>query len=250
MGADKGALRMAHQRSVEAICARAARALRLRARTFDRLARQVGPRPTPEGVHRLRVLVRRMRACLWLARRVGPPDKLRDLRRALRKLGRALGARRMLDVAAADALAYGLDPSALEHRRQSAGEKVTRLRAMLRSAAAGLARPAADRLAEGLASRARRLHDALVRAPRGPHEMHVLRIEAKKVRYILEVLGRDSDFIKPLQERLGRHHDMDVLQDLLGHHEKADREGRVAGRAGRRLMRQVVARAMKQLEKP
>jgi len=247
---------------------RIARLLRRRAEAFDRLARRAHRRLEPTVVHDLRVLLRRIRAAVWVARRIAAVP--RGLRGELRRLGRALGERRLLDVAVADAAAFGLDADPVRVRREEAGRAVAKLlrpgrraavAALLRAASEAAAQAGRDEplprhsggsgraggLGEGLAGRAARLEEALRRAPAGKREMHALRIEAKKARYVLEAIGRDGEILHPLQQRIGRAHDLEVLQKLLGPDEAAAREERRASTAARRMMRKAVARAVQEL---
>jgi CHAD domain-containing protein len=198
---------------------------------FDRLARS--PRTT-SMVHRLRVLTRRMRAACSLGRRLAPPDAVRELARLLRRLGRALGDRRALDVAAEDyaALSGGKTHPAIEGARAAAEEKLgRRLRARHRESVAAaietvadalrLSAPEPGALERFLSDRAGRLRDALGATTK--KELHALRIEAKKTRYALETaraMGRRSTArgekaLKRLQRRLGRIHDLESLRAML-----------------------------------
>jgi CHAD domain-containing protein len=108
-----------------------------------------------------------------------------------------------------------------------------------------------DRLERSLRRRKRALRTALKRAPRGKVEMHELRIEAKKTRYLLDTLagpGRGS-FLKGLQDRLGRAHDLEVLQARLGPVLRAELDEARERSAAGRIMSGVVARALRELEK-
>ena len=62
---------------------------------------------------------------------------------------------------------------------------------------------------------------ALRDAPGGKTDQHVLRIQVKKTRYILEAVGRKCEALKELQGLLGDSHDMEILQELLGAHPRA-----------------------------
>lgn len=198
---------------------------------FERLARS--PR-TKAMVHRLRVLTRRMRATCSVARRLAPAEAVRELSRRLRRLGRALGERRTLDVAATDyaALSGGNTHPALESARAVAEEKLTRrLRAKHREDIGTCVQTAVDALRSTvierdalelyLKSRSARLRELLGAASK--KDLHVLRIEAKKTRYALETaraMGHrgtrnGEKALKRLQRRLGRIHDLESLRALL-----------------------------------
>lgn len=221
----------------EASSARLAALLRRQAAAFDRLARQAAARLTDDRVHRLRVLTRRLRSAVSVARRFADHPALDELRRRLRRVGRALGRRRSLDVARADhaALDGGAVPERLETGRAQAAEAVVRqLRPGRRARIASAAREAAAAvgrrgapgraLARWLGRRTERLDRAWRAATSEDKEaQHRLRIEAKKVRYVLEVL-RDTGSapfaeadrrLRSLQRALGRAHDYEVLLGLV-----------------------------------
>ena len=208
----------------------AARLLRQGA-LFDRLA---GGAPTPSMVHQLRVLTRRMRAACTVARRIGPAEAARELGRRLRKLGRALGGRRTLDVAAKDyaALSGGAIHPAIETAKAEAGSILARrLRPKHRDGmkasvntlvdALRVTETDPDALERFLKDRSRSLRQSL--EAEAKKDLHLLRIEAKKFRYALEIAGamgrrfsrRDELALKRLQRRLGRIHDLESLRALL-----------------------------------
>lgn len=192
---------------------------------FLALARHVRTGLGVEPIHDLRVLTRRLRAWAWLGERFTRRGVLARLRGDLRRVGRGLGARRLLDVACEDAARHGIDASPLAERHAAAGRAVRALLAPtacvaiaagIHAAAGEVASSARDRLEPGLRRRARRLASAARRAPRGGAEMHELRIEAKKARYTLEALGGDGRPLARLQRRIGRAHDLAMLGSLLG----------------------------------
>jgi CHAD domain-containing protein len=198
---------------------------------FDRLA---GSPRTGPVVHQLRVLTRRMRAICSVVRRLSDPDPARILARRLRRIGRALGVRRTLDVAATDyaSLSGGkplpgleglkaaadakLDRRLRARRRLAVGEAVRELAESLRTAA-----PDPEALERFLRSRLESLRKDLGAATK--KELHALRIDAKKARYALEIartLGRRDlapveRSLKRLQRRLGRIHDLEAVRGLI-----------------------------------
>ncbi len=195
------------------------------AERFLELARRVRATLEVEAIHDLRVLTRRLRAWAWLGQRLAPRGAFAGLRRDLRRVGRKLGARRMLDVACADAARNGIDASSLSERGEATGRAVravlepgssAAIAAAVRHAAHEVASADEDRLAKGLLRRARGLASAARSARKGKAQMHALRIEAKKARYAIEALGGDGLALAGLQRRIGHAHDLSVLQALLG----------------------------------
>lgn len=70
-------------------------------------------RRLPEGVHQMRVALRRLRAALSLFKDTMPPEARRALRRQAGTLARALGPARDLDVLMADTIRAAAPPEAL-----------------------------------------------------------------------------------------------------------------------------------------
>jgi inorganic triphosphatase YgiF len=201
----------------------------------------------PEGVHQLRVGLRRTRAALALFQDLLPEEPARSFREELRWLAGELGPARDLDVFLAEVLEPLAerfpDAPGLKHLRDAARElrehAYTRVRAALddpRSATLALAlggwltarawrpdaddaqraaldAPAASAGAERLERRwkkARKRGRDLAR--RTAEERHRLRIELKKLRYASEFLG--SLFpAEPVERTVAR---LSELQDTLG----------------------------------
>lgn len=228
--------------------------LRTYAQEFARLSRQVRRKVEDDPVHDLRVLTRRIRSAIWVARRLAPAYEFGGLRRSLRRLGSVLGRRRLLDVAAEDAARYGLDGARLDSRRAREGAALAQelgsvqrasIVAALKAAASLVGRASDDRLAGALEGRAQRLDGALQRSDRGKTELHALRIEAKQVRYLLEALGRKGEFLRELQRRIGRAHDLEILQDFYRKkHESLIRAEAQERAAAEKIKRRVVGRAV------
>jgi CHAD domain-containing protein len=208
-----------------------------------------------EAVHRSRVASRRLREILPF---VGPEGQarrsrdVRELRRRVRELTRALGGVRELDVALGllDELRDGRDDLAAaiaatritveEERRIRRVEMAARLedcRAFglpddLLALAGHLAPDTpADRLARlrlRLERRADRLDAAIEAAGAlyAPDRLHLVRIAVKQLRYVLELVHefggvptlRRVNRLKGAQEVLGRLHDLDVLAVYVRRH--------------------------------
>jgi inorganic triphosphatase YgiF len=226
-----------------------------------------------EGVHQMRVGVRRLRSALRLFRPALPADAVRPLEGELRWLGRELGAVRDLDVFVVGLLdplhARRPGDKGLERLREAAqalrAEQQEQLRRTLDSTrftrlALALGRFVARRgwrdqpldessarlfaPARGLAAalfaardrKARRLGDRIdeLSLP----ELHRLRIQVKRLRYAVELLGglhpgrrreRYLERLPELQDRLGRLADLATAQGLLaGLLERIDPDARPA----------------------
>jgi len=204
-----------------------------------------------DAVHRARVSSRRLRELLPPLGHVVSHDVADTARAEVRRVTRALGPVRELDVAIALfdelATAHGLSTTArlvvrrtLVRERDAAlvrlraamtprrRERLGRALAALRAAAAEAVDPAAGLLAAVDARalrRAERLRAALHRAGAMyvPERLHQIRIAAKQLRYALEVAGaaRRSRAtaritqLRGVQDLLGHAHDLHVLADRI-----------------------------------
>lgn len=198
-----------------------------------------------DAVHQSRVSTRRLREALPLVK--GRGRDRRRLRRELRRVTRALGPVRELDVALALAgtlandwpeLASALDMvSARLHElrarrrarlvkkvsRADIDDLVKRMNALLSQARGGRTSRAIDRprLAERIANRAATTRDAAESAGAlyAPEALHAVRIAAKKLRYALEVAravrvagaASAARRLRQYQNLLGLLHDLQIF---------------------------------------
>jgi CHAD domain-containing protein len=199
-----------------------------------------------EALHRSRVATRRLREALPLVK--GRGRERRRLRRELRRVTRALGPVRELDVALGLAgalatdwpdLAPALDQVsarllelrarrrvrlAKEVSRAEVGDLVERVEALLAQAGRrGASRPSIDRprLVERIVSRAATTREASESAGAlyAPEALHAVRIATKKLRYALEVaravrvVGAASAArrLRQYQDLLGLLHDLQIF---------------------------------------
>jgi CHAD domain-containing protein len=198
------------------------------------------------GVHRARIATRRLREAVPVLATGLKGSKAGKAKRKIRRLTRALGAVRELDVTLqliGEMMRRGqLSRIALEEVRRHVIEERDRRRAVMLERLAGIdtaklgrrltsVGEALDRssdeawrqaLSARLLKRARRLQSAIDHAGQmyAPERLHDVRIAAKKLRYGVE-LAADSGVksatplvarIKRVQDLLGRLHDMQVLQ--------------------------------------
>lgn len=220
-----------------------------------RLLKRVRRRPSVGDVHDLRVATRRARAALWVLRKSSPEPRVKSLNRRLRKMGKALGAVRELDVAIKDAKAYGLDPAPLKARRSAErkrlrralmGEKTKELLRGMASVAETMKRHPAQKSPKPLAELRRKLAPWGAAAPPKEARLHELRIAVKKTRYALEALGKPVKPLKALQDALGKTHDLAVLQGHLGPSAAAQRDLRRYAAKSMRLARPALRSTLRQ----
>jgi CHAD domain-containing protein len=199
------------------------------------------------SVHQARVATRRLREALPVLRASLDEDALGRAERQVRKMTRALGPVRELDVALAhlDELAahHAVPARALSRLRQAlAHEQFARRRELLAAITPGKMERLRQRLGRAgdrdplprtggavdeaqaqVVRRAGRLARMIERAGGLylPDRLHAVRIAAKKLRYALEIqreLKRSKSTarilqLKRLQDLLGRMHDFEVLID-------------------------------------
>jgi len=190
-----------------------------------KLIKKTRARPTADKVHDLRVAVRRLRVAIWLAGHDKEIPRFGALSKSLRNLGKVLGVLRQLDVAIADAKFYRLPVVDLKARRKEArkaadialaalpvdvlGKELGRLVRLLNERDGGGARKGASKLLERV-----KTPKALARGSKA--EFHEFRIFMKKVRYTIEAFGLQPGRVKTLHDQLGKAHDLEVLQRLVG----------------------------------
>lgn len=202
------------------------------------------------AVHRLRVATRRATAAITVFRPLIPRRQRRWFKKALRRIRRAAGEARDLDVLiargdeASRRLAELLAARRPETRRRlRAGLAELSMNAWDRETAVTVAAVDAGATAETVASfshrRARRLiRRALARLDRrlrSGRAIHRLRIDTKKLRYALEVIaelgatGVTAASDRPLQRlqaRLGDYTDRAAAADRLGRWARREKDGR------------------------
>ncbi|MCY2932227.1 MAG: CHAD domain-containing protein [Planctomycetota bacterium] len=238
-----------------AYCALCARAIRDRAAAARALIAPVREAADTEAVHDMRVATRRLRSALTLFEPC-LPRRARTWRKAVRRITRALGRARDLDVqietlqaaiAAHPAWREGLTGllATLTIRRRAAQREV--VSALARSRRRGVLEEidsALARIAQALPPRGAAWEKAFRRAqkavlgllddlmsyqgdlkrPRAGARHHRMRIAAKWLRYSLEVfepmygrsVARALRAAKGMQSLLGDMHDSDVWEELLG----------------------------------
>jgi CHAD domain-containing protein len=197
--------------------------------------------PDVDAVHDLRVAIRRCRSVAAAMEEIDPDPAWPAMRKAARKLFRALGALRDAQVMNewVKKLAPETDP-VRAHLQASFDAREPQLRdAVLRAASKfdpklwrRLARslrqrsrlvPAGSLAAECLTlerfEAAKELHAKALRTEK-PRPWHALRIGLKRFRYTVESLLPEqyaawSDNLKRVQDLLGEIHDLDVLSDIV-----------------------------------
>lgn len=191
-----------------------------------KLIKKTKAKPATGRVHDLRVCVRRLRTALWLAGHDKKIPRLGALSGSLRNLGKILGGLRQLDVAIADAKFYRLPVGDLKVRRKEARKEADaalapKLGAALYKKLGRLVRVLNERGGGPLKGASKLL--GRVKTLKGPSpapgakgEFHLFRIFMKKVRYTIEAFGLKPGPIKTLHDQLGKAHDLEVLQRLVG----------------------------------
>jgi CHAD domain-containing protein len=218
--------------------------------------------PDPDAVHDLRVAIRRCRSVAAVMEEVDPDPAWPAMRKAARKLFRALGALRDAQVmdewvkklapetdpvrAHLQAGFETSEPYLREEALRVAGrfdqKSWKRLGRTLRQRSRLV--PAGGLAAECLALErfedAKELHAKALRTEK-PKPWHSLRIGLKRFRYTVESLLPEqyaawSDSLKRLQDMLGEIHDLDVLSEMVNKSDFVETEDSL------KLWREVIAR--------
>ena len=221
----------------------------------------------PDGIHQMRVGVRRLRAVLSAFGKMLPDEQRRRALAELRWLGDALGPARNLDVFERELVAparTALGDAAAERRRKTAYARAARAvrsrryrtsLSRLRGWFGGCGWREDDRsrplrkpmgaVAGRVLARRRRVANRRSKgfAEQSPQQRHRLRIALKKLRYATDVLaglyqaddvGRFSKQLKRLQDQLGAANDIRVGRDIVA--EIAGLNGGLLGDAGQSML--------------
>ncbi len=163
---------------------------------FAKQLKRAARDPGTKNVHQLRITIHRMRPLLG-----------KTLSHALHELDQVLGAKRELDVALKDAVYYGFNPALIQRQRRQAKQQVVQF----------LKPKYQKKILGKLKKFQKKLNVESIFKDR---EMHQLRINLKKIRYILEASGQTSERLRILQSELGRLHDLQVLKKISGSNKK------------------------------
>ena len=230
--------------------------LETQAKAVAALSPKVSKKPSGKAVHDLRVATRRVRAAFWCFRQSSEHLHFKKLNRHLRKLGKALGDVRELDVAIKDANYYEIDSSQLLAKRKVVQRKLRkRVNQNQRKLLIGRLMKAKKNIAANvpiLFNNANnnllvRLNQTLNRRIHGRTRLHQLRIAVKKGRYAFEAMGKPIQPMKLLQDTLGEAHDMQQLQMFVGKNPKLKAIQSSLNKKGLRLTKPTLIFAENQL---
>jgi CHAD domain-containing protein len=160
--------------------------------------------------------------------------RFKNLTCLLRKLGMHLGHIRELDVAIQTADHFGFETRELKKKCKDSRRKLSdwfsqdqsdyfsfqfaEAKYIVSTTSSILVDEARDNLREHLVQQ-------LKAHVHGQSKLHQLRISMKKTRYVLEAMGRPTEALKGFQELLGKSHDLEFLQQMIGkkHRLKAEK---------------------------
>ena len=226
-------------------------------RTMRRNEQGIRKNVDPEFLHDFRVACRRTRAALTQIKGVLPADTVMRFRREFQSLGKATGPTRDLDVYLLEMPAYRAEvppdvgedlaplQNYLEQRREVAHQKLlavldgawygNTMRDWGRFLATSLPEegcgpasrePVGNVAARGIEDAHGRVmdHGRVITDASPASELHALRIDCKKLRYLLEffrslyppsAVSRPIDELKELQDNLGNLNDLEVQEQAL-----------------------------------
>lgn len=180
-----------------------------------------------KSVHSLRITIRRIRAIFWIVRHCENGPRLKTSDQRLRKLTRALGKIRELDVAIKDAKSYYIQNDELKRRRDEISRAPSkalskrgfnRIRKQLIADSKKIANSKRLKLTDSYRRLRKQIQKWEERKAYHKSDLHRLRILVKRTRYSLDALGTPIHQLADLQDKLGKMHDLEVLVCLLGRH--------------------------------
>jgi CHAD domain-containing protein len=210
-------------RQVDQASIRIIKFLTERLKDFEDLSDKVLKSRDKKSVHRLRVCTRQIRAVLWILKRTSVPAHVKKLGRRLEELGDFLGDSRELDVAGEDAEKFGVKIKHLKKKKKAADKtlkhqltpsKQKKIRKKMRRLISDVKNSPPTRLNAAADELKKRLKKDGAQKRLGTADLHQLRIDFKKARYVLEALGRPVAPLKNIKKTLGRAHDFEVLEKL------------------------------------
>jgi CHAD domain-containing protein len=190
-------------------------------KAFQKLIIRTHRNPKNKNVHDFRICIRRMRVALWLLSHASPHLRCNKLCHSLDELGGVLGECRELDVAIQDATHYHFKIEKLKYLRRQKRIKVQRITgpqnskkilSQLSHALKKTHKKTDVEFRQGIIKMRKRIGPWTRKNPQTAEELHSLRIEVKKIRYALEIMGAPVQPLKKLQFCLGRAHDLEVLR--------------------------------------
>lgn len=209
-------------------------------KTFGRLLH------TKDDVHAIRVTIRRLRAAIKFLEVDEKEISVRRCKKILKKVARTAGQQRELEVAIKDAKRFGLANTNLRAKLRNAKCRTHSLlkQKSVQKAALDLRWIAKhgvvkeQKMTREISKLAHHLERWDHHLPQNGRDEHRFRIEMKRVRYTLELLGHPTDPIKKIQASLGRGHDLLVLRKLNGSNSKVrQQQRRYSARAHRQIPR-------------
>lgn len=211
----------------------------------DGLKSQINTKPKKlkKGqVHDLRISLHRIRSLLELSS---------IETKGLKKLDKALGKVRDLDVAIGNAKKYGLEYSELKKKRKKDSKEAIHMLLDKKKKVFKDLKVTTKKFKKklDLKSTAGKLK-ALLKAfdhQLKDEELHEVRIGLKKVRYLLESAGKPVDKLKKIQDQLGEVHDLQVLSEYFDKNPHLKNDRRIKSLTAKKTVKPVVKLATQQL---
>lgn len=193
-------------------------------------------------VHELRVTLHRIRSLLELS-----SIKTQNLK----KLDKALGKVRDLDVAIGNAKDYGIDSHELKIKRKQKSKAARRL---LQDKKKKIIKdlkliPHKFENKVNLKQTSANLKEAITQYDHQlkDEELHQVRISLKKVRYLLEAVGKPVDPLRKIQDQLGEVHDLQVLSEYFDNNPHLKNDKKIKSLTARKAVKSAFTLATQQL---
>lgn len=213
--------------------------LKKEVRSFSAVAAKITKDPSRKSIHQLRVSVRKLQSTVE--------------GKFLKKLNKRLGKIRDLDVLIRNAKSYHLkDKEPKKQRKRLRKEIKERLKSKkFQLLHQKLEKKAAKTLHQPeLTSRAHEIIDELKTwdRPLKDDELHSFRKTIKKIHYLLEAIGQNTDVLKELQDHLGRIHDLDVLARYYKKNVNAQNDKKIEIRTTQKQIKPALRWAIRELQ--
>jgi CHAD domain-containing protein len=191
---------------------------------FTRLLRTQSKSLSANGVHDLRVSIRRLRVQIRLIEKSTTHHLMVHTENTLKRLSRVLGERRQCDVTLHEAQRFHLANSGLLREQKTASVKLKKV--LQSDQVKNLPRELTD-FEKGLRTEKIQIQPEQLKKMRGQlkawlkrkkfssGDLHKLRISTKKIRYTFESMDLPVEDLKELQDHLGKSHDLTVLSECF-----------------------------------
>jgi CHAD domain-containing protein len=214
-------------------------------------------RPDMDDLHALRVTTRKIKSIIWLLKSSDIAKKSK-LNKNLKELAHILGQVRELDVGITDSKKFGLHGARLENQKHKAlknlnthlqSKKFRKIQHELKDFQKEIEKSDQLEISGAVTIMKSKLHGNGRKQPSSKPALHRMRRDFKRARYILEIFDRPVSPLKTVQDKLGRIHDLELLEKMCGRHKMVTKEILKRQKAADRLVLRGSRFAIEQLSR-